>query len=197
MQFIESIKILDGKVYFADMHLQRINHTLAQHYPTHIAWTALPILAAMLTHKGLYKCRIIYDNTSHTIEIKKYKRKKISSVVIIEADIKYNYKYEDRKLINHYKGTVDADCEIIFSKNGLLTDATYSNVCLWNGKEWHTPLHPELNGVMRQSLLATQKIVAKNIAANDLKKYKKISFINALNSLDELVLEITPRNRFD
>ena len=36
MQFLESIKILDGKIYLADLHLQRVNKTLQAHFINNI-----------------------------------------------------------------------------------------------------------------------------------------------------------------
>jgi 4-amino-4-deoxychorismate lyase len=191
MQFIESIKILDGKIFLEALHLQRINKTLENHFTEFKLWHNLPITILAKCKNGLYKCRIVFDNKTHSVDIIPYQKKNISTIQIMDApDLEYNYKYKNRVIINHYKAQVAADCEVVFCKNNLLTDASYSNICLWNGTEWHTPAIPELHGVMRTKLLQEKKIIAKNITPQDVAKYSKISFINALNDLGESTLNL-------
>lgn len=70
--------------------------------------------------------------------------------------------------------------DILIVKNGLITDTSYSNVILYNGKEWFTPKSFILNGVKRQYLLNTGKIKEIKITLDNLKNFEKISLINAM-----------------
>jgi 4-amino-4-deoxychorismate lyase len=191
MQFLESIKIYNGKIHLANFHLKRVNNTLKANFAAFKKWNALPILKNNIQNIGLNKCRIIYDNNTFEVSFSAYKKQKIQEFVIVEAaDFIYNYKFANRDFINTHKTNYAKDCEVIFSKNGLLTDASAYNICLWNGIEWHTPTKPLLEGVMRESLLNQKIIIAKDISVEEIKNYSKISFINALNDLEENVLKL-------
>jgi 4-amino-4-deoxychorismate lyase len=85
--------------------------------------------------------------------------------------------------------------DILIVKNGLITDTSYSNVILYDGKEWFTPKSFILNGVKRQFLLNTGKIKEIKITLNDLKIFEKISLINAM--LEPQDIEIGIENIFE
>ena len=70
--------------------------------------------------------------------------------------------------------------DILIVKNGLITDTSYSNIILYNGKEWFTPKSFILNGVKRQYLLNTGKVKEIKITLENLKNFEKISLINAM-----------------
>ncbi|MHB1680231.1 MAG: aminotransferase class IV [bacterium] len=95
------------------------------------------------------------------------------------SNLEYAIKSEDvNKSENVNKN--ESDIEILIVKNGLITDTSYSNVILYDGKEWFTPKSFILNGVKRQYLLNTGKIKEIKITLEDLKNFEKISLINAM-----------------
>ncbi len=85
--------------------------------------------------------------------------------------------------------------DILIVKNGLITDTSYSNIILYDGKEWFAPKSFILNGVKRQFLLNTGKIKEIKIALEDLKNFEKISLINAM--LEPQDIEIGIENIFE
>jgi len=141
-------------------------------------------------HAGLFKCKVYYSLYEHRIEFSAYERKEIHSLHVIKNDeIDYPFKFTDRSMFENISLN-DKYSEIIFCKNGLITDTRYSNLALWNGLEWHTPERPLLQGCRRASLLDQGRLIAKNISIDDLASYQKISLINAMLDLGEIEIEM-------
>ncbi len=134
---------------------------------------------------ALYRCRVTYTDLVEKIEFFPYKLKHPKKVKIVEDNsIKYSFKYEDRDVfINLMEQNLGFD-DVIIAQNGLLTDATYSNLALWDGTNWITPKTYLLKGTKRTFLLAKHKIIEKEISVDDLKNYSKIAFINAMRELE-------------
>lgn len=137
---------------------------------------------------GAYKCRVIYEKEIEKIEWVEYFPKKIERLKIIEADeIDYSYKFLDREIFNRLlkQAGAGANEDILIIKNGKVTDTSYSNIVLFDGKEWHTPAEPLLKGTQRAKLLSERRIIEKEIALSDLKLYKEIKLINAMLEFDD------------
>jgi 4-amino-4-deoxychorismate lyase len=162
------------------------------------------------------KCRIVYSNNSYSVDISDYKPRKIDSLkLVFDNDIDYSFKFEDRKriekLYNQSKKCSDiksessdiskecsdikSECsdiskecsDILIVKNGLITDTSYSNIVLFDGKDYFTPNSYLLNGTMRQYLLRKGVIKEKLIGVKDLKLYQNLFIINALNSIEDKI----------
>lgn len=82
------------------------------------------------------------------------------------------------------------DEELIIVKNGIITDTSYANLVFYNGKEWHTPSRPLLQGTKRQKLIDEGKIKEREIRVHDLKKFTKCSLINAMLDIGEIELPV-------
>ena len=129
---------------------------------------------------GLYRCRIVYEKEIEKLEYIPYRQKRIQSFKLIDTDISYSLKYENRDEINTlFEQREEAD-EIIIIKNGLVTDTSIANVCFYNGKEWLSPKLPLLKGTTRQRYLDTAKIKTADIPVKDIKNYSKIAIMNAM-----------------
>jgi 4-amino-4-deoxychorismate lyase len=140
---------------------------------------------------ALYKCRIVYDTEIRDIEFSIYERKKIDRyILVVDEHISYAYKYENRDCINRHTQNLAPGTEVIFVKKGLIRDASYSNIALYNGTEWHTPKYPLLKGTKRAELLDKKILKSKMIRPKDFKNYQRICFITALNDLGQLCLDI-------
>lgn len=131
----------------------------------------------------LYKCRVVYDEAIKEIEWVRYKAKEIKAIKVVECnDIDYSYKFLYRNIFD--KLLKESNCkeneEILIIKNGRVTDTSYSNIALYNEKEWHTPMHPLLQGTKRAMLLQKGLLVEKDIMEKDLSDYKEIKLINAM-----------------
>lgn len=135
--------------------------------------------------EGLYRCRVSYDKEISKIEFFEYEFKYPKVIQIHEyQSFKYGFKYENRSefqnLLKHYPKSDD----VIITQNGLLTDVTYANLAFFDGTKWFTPNTYLLLGTKRQYLIDNQLLIEEEVAIKDLKKFKRISFINAMRDLD-------------
>ncbi len=132
----------------------------------------------MLT--GIVKCSIIYDENIKTIEFEPYKIKSIKSLGLVEASISYSHKYADRSELNKFKNLSPSYDEILITKNGYITDTTFSNIIFLKQGKWFTPSKPLLKGTKREQLLEKEIIIEKDIHKSQLNEYSHFMLINAM-----------------
>jgi len=187
-QLFESLKIKDGKAFHVDLHQNRMDRSVKEIFKTvnsiNIASTLNDI---KIPQKGLFKCRIVYDEVLRSIEFVPYIQKSIHSLGLVEADdLDYDLKFVDRKkLIELIVENSNVD-EIIILKNGFITDSSFSNLVFWDGEEWHTPDKPLFKGIQREFLLSQNMIKEAEIRLTDLKKYNKVGLINAMMDFESI-----------
>ena len=187
-QFIESIKYEAGKIFHLDWHQKRVNETFTNFFPKANPWHLSEIIQIPLDITSeIHKIRIVYNSKHYEVEFQKYDRKKIKSFELVPIDFDYAFKFEDRKFIDVIKSQSQAD-EVIFARDNFLLDSSYSNLALYDGSEWLTPSTYLLNGTTRQRLLSENKLKEIPLTVDDIEKFEKISFINALNDVGENVL---------
>ncbi len=193
--FFESIKIVDGIIYNLDLHISRMNRAIKMYYPNTNLIETLAINIPIQYKKGLVKCKVYYAASITEIEFSFYHRNYPKGFYYVKDDnINYNHKYTNREDLDTHRQMVNDGDEVIIVKHNLLTDSTYSNICLWDGKHWHTPKYPLLKGTKREQLLKENKIEEKVLLTEDIVNYLKISFINAMNDLGEREIVIKKIN---
>jgi 4-amino-4-deoxychorismate lyase len=135
---------------------------------------------------AVFKCKIMYDLKGNVqISFEPYQIRAIHSFAIMDiGSYDYSSKFTNRTWINDAVKSVASD-EVIFAKDGILKDASYTNIVLFDGYKWVTPTSPLLLGTKRASLLDTQQIIEQNILDTQLKNFKKLKFINAMMRWDE------------
>lgn len=183
---IESIKLLNGTYYNLSRHEQRMNRSLKMLCGVN-DYLDLEALLENVDHppEGLYKCRIVYDETSCEIEFTPYQIKEVKTVRLVEHDrIQYEFKYVDRKLINRLFDLRKECDDIIIVKRGYLTDASYSNIVFKKGTHWVTPWAALLKGTQRQKLLEENIIEEEDIRIEDIKSFESFKLINAMVEFD-------------
>ena len=183
---IESIKLLDGTFYNLSHHEQRMNRSLKTLCGVHDHVDLEVLLSKVdVPTQGLFKCRIVYDDTSREIEFQPYQYKKIQSLRVVEHDrINYEFKYTDRKLINRlYELRKDCD-DILIVKRGFVTDSSYSNIVFRKNNHWVTPWSALLKGTQRQKLLEQNIIQEDDIRMEDLRTFQSFKLINAMFEFD-------------
>ena len=100
------------------------------------------------------------------------------------------YKSTDRSRLNALvaqKGNCD---DIIIVKHGLLTDTSFTNLAIFDGKHWVTPRHPLLPGTKRAALLDKGMIQEADITLEDLRNANKVSLFNAMIDFGEIEIVI-------
>lgn len=191
--FLETICILDGEIQNLRAHEERMRET-ADHFRFNAP--RLPDPGAILLsgpdipHRleaSKVKCRVIYRDAIEEISFEKYIPRKISSLKLVEASVDYSFKFADRTPFNGLlaqKGTCD---EILITRNGFITDTSYSNVVFSKGKQYFTPENPLLNGTKRQKLLREGIISERIIHRDSLPEYDYIYLINAMLDIEDSI----------
>jgi len=191
--FFESIKLQDGKFYRLKLHQQRINKAFADFYPDE---EPINIVAQLnqytFPQEGIFKCRMVYDTDVQSLEFEPYVRRDVRSLKLVETDMESRpYKMNDRSQLNA-AFALRADCDdVLLVKNGLLTDASYCNIALYDGENWITPRLPLLYGVNRAQLITEGKLIEKDIKPVELVNFQYICLFNAIIEFGELKLEIS------
>lgn len=176
-KLLETIKIKDGKVYHLSYHQYRCDYSL-KYYGKDIKYNLKQMINP--PKQGMFRCRIVYDDSSVKIDYYPYKKTAISSLKLIESNIEYPLKFEDRHELNElYDQKEEAD-DIIIVKNDLITDTTRANIALFDGNRWLTPTSPLLYGTTRQRLIEKKLITPCKIHVNELDRFTKIAVMNAL-----------------
>ena len=201
-QFVETIKIKNGKALALPYHQARMERTIRRFFPSFPSFTSFSSIASadinlssLISPKeemDFYKARVVYGAQGvEAIEYAPYKMKEIHSLKVVEDDsIDYTYKSTDRSALNALAAQ-KGDCdEIIIIKNGLITDTSFTNLALFDGNRWLTPKHPLLLGTKRAQLLEAGIIEEAELTLEDLRKAEKVSLFNAMIDFGELVIGI-------
>ena len=192
-RFIETIKLENGKFFRASFHRQRVESTFAAFFPGVQAFDPLEVLSEKDYPKtGLYKCRIEYGETPEIIEFVPYQSREIKSLKLVDAPVESTlFKSADRTRFNEAFAKRDECDDVLMVRDGFLTDTSYANVALWNGKEWLTPACPALFGTQRASLLAEGKITEADISVHDLPCFSRLRIFNAMVEFGEIDLPLS------
>lgn len=194
-QFVETIKIKNGKALALPYHQARMDRTIS-HLLSISHEESISHFSFLISHfnhlsptpeMDLYKARVVYGVQGvETIEYAPYKMKEIHSLKVVKNDdIDYTYKSTDRSQLNALAAQ-KGDCdEIIIVKNGLLTDTSFTNLALYDGSSWLTPKHPLLHGTKRAQLLEAGIIREADLTLEDLKRAQKVSLFNAMIDFGE------------
>lgn len=193
-QFVETIKIKDGKVINLSYHQARMERTIQACFPSFSEET-IPQLEEVLSptpDMAFYKARVVYGaHGIEDIQYAPYTMRKIQSLKIVnDDDIDYTFKSTDRSELNRLLAQ-KGDCDdIIIVKNGLVTDTSFTNIAAYIDGKWLTPKHPLLMGTKRAYLLNQGILQEADITLEDLMKAGKISLINAMIDLEEIIADI-------
>ncbi len=178
---------MDGHAELLPYHQQRIDRSRRIYYAKSPALKLEKLLNTLeIPTKGLYKLRIEYGVGLLKQEIIPYHARAVSSLRLVNADkVVYGRKYADRSQIRQClekKGHCD---DIMMVQHGYLTDSSYANIALFDGKRWHTPAWPLLRGTRREMLLQKKIIRPSVIRVRDLKSFQSIRLMNAMLRWEE------------
>lgn len=136
---------------------------------------------------GFYKARVVYGKQGvEAVEYAPYFIRNINSLqVVADNTITYGYKSTDRSRLNALVAQKGNRDDIIIVKHGLLTDTSFTNLAIFDGKHWLTPRHPLLPGTKRAALLDKGMIQEADITLEDLRNANKVSLFNAMIEFGE------------
>ena len=190
--FVETICIADGKALNLRYHNERMNRTRRAFWGDSIEELSLEQWVHPEVEMVYTRCRVVYGKQIEKVEYFPYQIRLVHSlrlVVCDEAD--YQYKSADRSLLNRLfaeRGEMD---EVLVVRKGLLTDTSITNIALYDGKVWYTPMTPLLKGTCRQRLLDEKQIRECKIRVEDLHRYQKIRLFNAMIPFGKVELEMS------
>jgi 4-amino-4-deoxychorismate lyase len=183
---LETIKVRNKRLYHISAHTARMNHSRRVLFNCRDDINLAGRLAVPSTiGAGLYKCRVVYDTEIRQIEFLPYEQRTCTSLRLVRDDtICYDHKYADRSRFDALLRHAQAD-DIVIVKNGFLTDASYANILVSDGKNWFTPRKPLLHGIRRQLLLDGGLIREADIRPAELNHFISIALINVLRPMDD------------
>ncbi|MEA2072371.1 MAG: aminotransferase class IV [Campylobacterota bacterium] len=178
-KYLETIKAVDGSVLNLEYHQWRLERTLSLSN-THSLFKQLTPPT-----KGIYRCRVVYDENSIDIEYIKYFRRQVNTLkIVISDDIDYTRKYENRDTINELFALRDKCDDILIVKSGLVTDTSIANIAFYDGSRWITPKRPLLFGTTRERYINKGVLKEEDIFVDDISKYTKVALLNAMIDFD-------------
>ncbi|WP_420580712.1 aminotransferase class IV [Reichenbachiella sp.] len=190
-QFIESISCINGELQLLELHQARVNRTFFTNYGLLARPIKLSRVIRQIPRQGRFKCRVVYDKENFVVTFDSYTTPKISSLQVVEGGaIDYRFKYSNRiDLEKLFAQRKEAD-DIIIVKDDMITDSYFANLAFFDGEEWWTSNQPLLEGVRRQSLLDQGMLQKRSIRLGDLAKYEKVSLINSMLDLGEVMIDL-------
>ncbi len=137
------------------------------------------------------KCRVLYREQVEEVAYQPYRLRTIRSLRLVNRDtIDYQYKTADRSELDSLLALRDGADDILVVKNGLLTDTSFANIALWNGREWITPATPLLEGTHRAALLASGQLRPDDVHTDEIDLYQRICIFNAMIEFGEIGLPV-------
>jgi 4-amino-4-deoxychorismate lyase len=183
IEFLETIKVVDGKVFNLEYHQERYERTLRAYGVNNFILLEDFLMPPL---RGFYRCRVVYNlEGSINQEYFLYNKREIHSLKLIASDqILYDKKYLNRDMLNElFRQKGDAD-DIIIVKDGLITDTTIANIAFYDGECWVTPKKPLLLGTTRQRLLKNAFLKEVDINIDTLQHYSQLALMNAMINFD-------------
>lgn len=183
---IESIRLEEGTFHNLDYHQRRVENSFRALFGAKKIFDLRHLLeGSSYPQKGLYKCRIIYDDRSADVSFVPYTPRTIRKIKLVTDDnIEYPHKFKDRAVLDslyEMRGTCD---DVLIIRRGEITDSSFANIVLRKSGQWYTPSSPLLPGTMRQYLLEKGKIQVMTIRIEQLRTFETFRLVNAMIGFD-------------
>jgi len=176
IELIETIKIEDGIIHNIKWHNRRCNRSRKSLFFSQNKIELLEYITP--PKKGLFRCRILYNQHINSVEYIPYSYKKIITIKVIKSQIEYSHKYSNRDELNRL--LLPEYDEILIEKDGLITDTSIANIALYRDNIWVTPKKPLLEGTLRAKLLEKKFLHEKEIRKEELQNFSHFALMNAM-----------------
>jgi len=187
--FIETLRIQDGHPCHLDGHTDRMRRT-AKHFgfaPPDLPADLDALVPADL-RTGTIRCRVLYDHTLREITFTPYRKRLIERLIAVDAGaMDYAFKYADRSPLARPQIPLAETDELLFVRNGCVTDTSYTNLILRRGDALVTPDTFLLDGTCRRRLLRMGRVRTARVRLSDLPAYDELLLVNAMMPLDEAI----------
>lgn len=182
----ETIQVIDGIPQRLAYHQRRAELSCA---------SILPPLEEVIPSlpPGEWRIHIPYHSGGwirEGIRTDLYQPRKIRSLKIVETSLEYSLKREDRSCFEAIKKQHPEADELILTREGRITDTTFSNLVFGAPGHWITPDTYLLRGTRREALLRNGEITAAPLRTQDLPSFPYASLINAMLPPGRVMLPI-------
>ena len=174
---LETIRIEKGQVVNIKWHNRRFHKTQKELFKIK-SQLRLEEFITPPSKKGLYRCRILYNEKIQKIQYFPYQSKRFKKLKIVSSQLDYTYKYANRDKLNQL--LIPTHDDIIIEKDGFLTDTSIANIAFFMGTQWFTPKTPLLQGSMREKLLSEGFLTVKNIKKEEIPQFSHFALMNAM-----------------
>jgi 4-amino-4-deoxychorismate lyase len=184
----EAIKVKDGQIYNLDYHSSRMNITRKELFNTGPALhLENKIILPAFTGKGIFTCRIEYNDHIRKIDFQPYVYRRIRTLKLVEVDdIDYSFKFINRNVINKLMVQKNGCDDILMVRNGMITDTSCANIIVrGNDNIWYTPSSYIMRGTKREYLLNHGLIREKILTPASLKRYRELRLINSMLDIED------------
>lgn len=188
-RLLETIQVLDGRLVNAVYHNRRFNAARRELFGNEEPADLVGLINIPPANKqGLFRCRVVYGESIHSVEFIPYQYRQIESLkIVLAGELDYHLKYADRRPLEALfalRGTCD---DIIIVRNDdCLTDSFAANMVFSDGSKWFTPDTPLLPGTQRERLLETGVISARRITLENFRIFRSAGLINAFWDLTQM-----------
>jgi 4-amino-4-deoxychorismate lyase len=184
INFLETIKVLDGKPCHIEYHQERYEAVFLAYGRK--ATTLLDQQIADVPKQGLYRCRVLY-NLQEQLQISyhKYQKRRVTKLKALEApDVVYDKKYADRTALERLFAKRQVCDDVLIMQNGIIKETSIANVAFLQKGVWYTPKEPLLRGTTRERLLRESRVVECVIRYADIQSYEAVALMNAMIDFD-------------
>ncbi len=175
---VETMRVENSSLCHVFYHNQRMNQSrkilfgAAENIDLEKCITVIPA--------GTHKCRVLYRAGIEAVHFLPPLKKERRSFRFIKGEVDYSFKYADRGAIDDLFARRGSADDIIIIRDGLVTDASSSNLAFFDGKNWITPAAPLLEGTTRQRLIDQGLIKTGKITPAQAASCKGIALMNAM-----------------
>lgn len=195
---IEAIAWRDGKAERLIYHQKRVEEAFRVLFPDKQPFMLKELLQSVDgPGTGLYKLRLEYGVEPGIMEFQEYRMRNVSSLQLVGIDHEpMEYKATERDYIDRAFSKRGLCDDVLMVRDGLLTDSSYANIALFDGKKWLSPRIPLLYGTRRAYLVDHGQIEPADIKADDLVQFQRIRLFNAMVGFGELELPVSAISGF-
>jgi 4-amino-4-deoxychorismate lyase len=185
----ETIKVINNELQHIDYHNNRVNNTLGLLFQITHPWDLSEIIQVpQLNQNTTYRCRFNYSKEPEGFEFIPYVKRDVRTLFLVDCgEFEYPFKYSDRSALEKMKNSIpDPEIsDILLVKNGLITDTSFSNIALFDGRNWYTPTNPLLKGTKREFYIDHLMLIKRDIKPADLHQFIKARLINAMLDMED------------
>jgi 4-amino-4-deoxychorismate lyase len=180
------VKLLDGEYRLLELHQRRLERTWKAAFGSAPGFRLADFLPQP-PDCGLYRARAVYPGPDGppVVTLHAYTFPRPATLRLVgDPGIDYRYKLLDRGALDAMKASCGAS-DFIVVRDGGLTDCSIANLVFEATDGLFTPEGCLLEGVKRESLLASGRVSVRRIGPGDLRGYRKVLLVNAMIDLED------------